>query len=83
MVLPRYNTWGQTLEMSCVYVYLRQKREIKMRKYAFGLHQSQHLNVFCDLRNYLDQAILPGRDEVKCEAEEPVPPGPQGVVFIF
>lgn len=32
MVLPRYNTWGQTLEMSCVYVYLRQKREIKNEK---------------------------------------------------
>lgn len=54
-----------------------------MRKYAFGLHQSQHLNVFCDLKNYLDQAILPGRDEVKCEAEVPRPPRSSGSGFHF
>lgn len=38
-------TWVSTLEMPQVYADLRQKRRLKMRKCAFGLHQSQHLNV--------------------------------------
>lgn len=66
-----------------------------MRNCGFGLRQSQHLNVCSDLRNYLEQTILPVRDEVRPEAEEPRcpsvekgrrvgnPPGPQGVVFLF